>query len=86
MLVSGRPNCGRAVSQEKGEPYHDKLLRLPDFLRPGGSDIGLEEVFHGLVMTGHFLEHWVFAQSTKGVPEPRLRFQERLGNAMEHGT
>ncbi len=86
MLVYVSPKSGRAVSQEKGEPYHDKLLRLPDFLRPGGSDIGLEEVFHGLVMTGHFLEHWVFAQSTKGVPEPRVRLQERLGIAMECDT
>lgn len=77
------PKSGRAVSAEQGEPYKDKLLPLPDFLKPGGSDTGMEEILRGLVMTGHFLEHWVFAQSTKGVPEPRRRFQARVENTLK---
>lgn len=79
------PKSGRAVSAEKAEPYKDKLLPLPDFLKPGGSAMGDEEVLRGLEMTGHFLEHWVFAQHTRGVPEPRLRFQERLKKTLENG-
>jgi DNA repair protein RecO (recombination protein O) len=72
------PKSGRAVSEEKAEPYRDKLLPLPDFLKPGGSSIDHAEIIRGLELTGHFLEHWVFAQHTKGVPEPRLMFQERM--------
>ena len=33
------PNSGRAVSLSAGEPYADRLLRLPDFLN-GGADAG----------------------------------------------
>lgn len=79
------PKSGCAVSAEQGEPYKDKLIPLPDFLKPGGADTGLAEILRGLVMTGHFLEHWVFAQSTKGTPEPRLRFQARVENALKQG-
>ncbi len=77
------PKSGRAVSLAQAEPYKDKLIPLPDFLKPGGSDTGLAEVLRGLVMTGHFLEHWVFAQSTRATPEPRLRFQVRVENALK---
>jgi DNA repair protein RecO (recombination protein O) len=77
------PKSGRAVSQAQAEPYKDKLLPLPDFLKPGGSSIEPDEILLGLQMTGHFLEHWVFAQSTKGVPEPRLRFQARLEKSLQ---
>ncbi len=78
------PKSGCAVSEEKAAPYKDKLLPLPDFLKPGGSSIDSRQILCGLQMTGYFLEHWVFAQHTKGVPEPRLMFQarlERLGEA-----
>lgn len=72
------PKSGCAVSEEKGQPYKDRLLPLPDFLKPGGRSTNDAEVLKGLVMTGYFLEHWVFTHHTKGVPEPRLRFQERM--------
>ena len=77
------PKSGRAVSMAQAEPYKDKLLPLPDFLKPGGTATAPDETLLGLQMTGHFLEHWVFAQSTKGVPEPRLRFQARLEKSLQ---
>lgn len=80
MYVS--PKSGRAVSKAQAAPYKEKLLELPHFLRPPsmrGDDAGNEEdVLCGLKMTGHFLEHWVFNHHTKGVPEMRVIFQERL--------
>ncbi|MEM6780869.1 MAG: DNA repair protein RecO [Pseudomonadota bacterium] len=72
------PKSGRAVSYAEGEPYKEKLLELPAFLKPNGGPADDEAVFTGIKMTGHFLEHWVFAHHTKGVPEPRLRFQHRF--------
>jgi DNA repair protein RecO (recombination protein O) len=33
-------------------------------------------------MTGYFLEHWAFAHHTKGVPDPRLRFEERYNRKL----
>ncbi|MAZ76394.1 MAG: DNA repair protein RecO [Micavibrio sp.] len=104
-LTHVSPKSGRAVSEVEAEPYKDKLLVLPLFLRPspshcrgplplpegeGAEQCGAGEgergdmydVSLGLKMTGHFLEHWVFAHHTKGVPEARLMFQDRFENVM----
>ena len=75
------PKTGRAVSAEQGEPYKDKLLPLPDFLKPGGSNMEESEIIKGLTMTGYFLEHWVFNHHTRGIPEARLRFFSRVSSA-----
>lgn len=83
-LTHVSPKSGRAVSKVEAEPYVDKLLLLPDFLRPENmrSDDtgGVHDVALGLQMTGHFLENWAFAHHTKGVPESRVMFQERFEN------
>ncbi len=76
------PKTGRAVSHKAAEPYKDKLLPLPDFLKPGGSEIGYEEILTGLRLTGFFLEHWAFAHHSKGVPQARLMFQERFEKSL----
>lgn len=75
------PKSGRAVSEAQAVPYKEKLLPLPDFLKPGGSVIDNDEVLKGLKLTGYFLEHWVFVHG-KALPEARIRFQERLENAV----
>lgn len=71
------PKSGCAVSVEKGAPYKDKLLALPDFLKPGGSAMDIAEIIKGLQMNAHFLEHWVFVHG-KAMPEARVRFQDRV--------
>lgn len=45
------PKTGRAVSQEMGRPYHDKMLLLPILF--GGVEGGFLDVFK---LTGHFLK------------------------------
>ena len=77
------PKTGRAVSKAQGEIYKEKLLVMPNFLRPDSAreEVDLhEDVALGLKMTGYFLEHWVFNHHTKGVPETRLLFQSRFEN------
>ncbi len=71
------PKSGRAVSYAAGEAYKDRLLELPSFLKPNGGPADDEEILKGLRMTGHFLEHWVYAQHTVGVPDARLRLAAR---------
>ena len=48
------PKTGRAVSREKGKPYHNKLLILPKFL---WTDSGAtnEDIQNGLILIGYFL-------------------------------
>ena len=75
------PKSGRAVSEAQAAPYKEKLLVLPNFLRPETAreeEAGTsEDIILGLKMTAHFLEHWVFTHHTKGMPEARTLFEAR---------
>ncbi|MGH1455513.1 MAG: DNA repair protein RecO [Alphaproteobacteria bacterium] len=74
------PKTGRAVSYQAGEPYKDKLLPLPSFLKPNGGSSEEADIQTGLQLTQFFLQHWVFAHHSRGLPEARallgLRFAE----------
>lgn len=48
------PKTGRAVSREKGMPYHDKLLTLPAFLWSNAPALP-NDIIQGLKLTGYFL-------------------------------
>jgi DNA repair protein RecO (recombination protein O) len=76
------PKSGCAVSYAAGQPYKEKLLELPAFLKPNGGPLDQDEIYKGLKMTGHFLEHWVFAHHSKGIPEARLRFEARYAKTV----
>lgn len=83
-LVYISPKSGCAVSRIEGEAYKDRLLFLPSFLRPDcKQSLSDCEVLKGLRMTGYFLEHRVFAQHSRGVPEERLRFEERFAKHVD---
>jgi DNA repair protein RecO (recombination protein O) len=76
------PKTGRAVSYAAGEAYKDKLLPLPDFLKPQGGEPDVENVLKGLQMTGHFFVHRVFAHHSRGIPTSRLLFAERFAKTV----
>lgn len=79
------PKTGRAVSLAEGEPYKDKLLKLPEFLKKNRGECDeVEDAFVGLILTRYFLQHWAFAHHTRGIPEPRLRFEARFAKTLEH--
>ena len=76
-LVFVSPKSGRSVSAEAGEPYRDKLLALPAFLRSAvqaqAGDVSL-----GLRLTGYFLERHVFEPQGRTLPPARTRLIEAL--------
>lgn len=79
------PKSGRAVSKAQAAPYKEKLLELPNFLRPAAmrtEQNDEEDVMIGLKMTAYFLEHWVFSHHTKGVPESRVLFETRYNTVI----
>jgi DNA repair protein RecO (recombination protein O) len=80
-LIYVSPRTGRAVSQKAGEPYKDKLLKLPPFLL--GAQAGLEEgdIDLGLILTGHFLEQFVFSPLNRPLPPARVWLVDRLRDA-----
>jgi DNA repair protein RecO (recombination protein O) len=78
-LIYVSPRSGRSVSALAGEPYKDKLLRLPAFMRGGGA-LGLQpsDVLAGFALTGHFLERHVCVPRQAPMPEVRSRLLARL--------
>jgi DNA repair protein RecO (recombination protein O) len=75
-LVYVSPKSGRAVSAEAGEPYKDKLLALPGFLRgePGLEPPSPGDLKAGFALTGRFLTLHVFEPRGMPPPEERARF------------
>ena len=55
-LIYVSPKSGRAVSRQGGEPWRDRLLRLPAFLNGEATiDAPLQDIADAFVLTGHFL-------------------------------
>lgn len=79
-LIAVSPKSGRAVSAAEAEPYKDKLLPLPAFLREGGS-ASWNEIAEGLDLTGHFLLRDVLTDRAQPVAEARARLVDRLRRA-----
>ncbi len=54
------PRSGRAVSREAGEPYRDRLLPLPAFLRQGerqpGTEINFRDISEGFTLSAYFFD------------------------------
>jgi DNA repair protein RecO (recombination protein O) len=75
-LVYVSPKSGRAVSAAAGEPYKDKLLSLPAFLRREAvlEAPSLDEIKAGFALTEHFLRLRVFEPRGLDLPEERARF------------
>ena len=77
-LIYVSPRTGRAVSRGAGEPYKDKLLKLPPFMLGAQAGLGDGDVNLGLILTGHFLEQYVFAPLNRPLPPARVWLADRL--------
>lgn len=77
-LIYVSPRTGRAVSRGAGEPYKDKLLKLPPFLLGAQAGLSDGDVDLGLALTGHFLEQFVFSPLNRPLPPARVWLADRL--------
>src|SRR5690606_40288168 len=79
-LVYVSPKSGRAVSRAAGEPYRDRLLPLPSFLRQGGlvDTIGTHDVLAGFRLTGLFFARHVYEPRGLAEPDARRRLVDFL--------
>ena len=79
-LVAVSPRSGRAVSAGEAEPYADRLLPLPAFVREGG--IGnWRDIVDGLDLTGHFIDRDLLTDRSRLIVEARRRLVDRLRRA-----
>ena len=73
------PRTGRAVSASAGEPYRDKLLRLPPFLATArAAGVTGEDIRDGFRLTAHFLEHRIYSERGEDVPDVRRRLPDAI--------
>jgi DNA repair protein RecO (recombination protein O) len=77
-LIWVSPRTGRAVSRGAGEPYADKLLKLPPFMLGAQAGLGDGDVGSGLDLTGHFLEQFVFHPQNRPIPPARVWMVDKL--------
>jgi len=80
-LIYVSPRTGRAVSREAGEPYKDRMLKLPPFMLGAQAGLAPGDVGAGLALTGHFLEAFIFNPLNRPLPPARLWLVDRLAEA-----
>ncbi len=76
-LIYVSPKSGGAVSRLAGEPWRDKLLRLPPFLREQGNDRDArsdQDLEDGFQLTGLFLLRHVLEPRGQGHSDAREGF------------
>ena len=86
-LIYVSPKSGRAVCREAGQPYHNKLLKLPAFLlnsEAAGNDnhtmvFDTDEITDGIDLCGYFLEKYFFSTHNITQPQARERFVRMMG-------
>jgi DNA repair protein RecO (recombination protein O) len=76
-LIYVSPRSGRAVSREAGQPYADRLLKLPPFLLGSqNAEPTPADIRDGLKLTAYFLLDRVLQPHGKELPQARIRLVE----------
>jgi len=75
------PKSGRAVSRTAGEPWRDKMLRLPAFLRQADAASSPADIAEGFAVTGFFLNRHVLEPRGQTLPDARAHFITALARA-----
>jgi DNA repair protein RecO (recombination protein O) len=80
-LIYVSPKSGRAVSRDAGQPYCDRLLKLPRFLLEDDASPMPTDVLAGFTLTGHFFERDVLSPHGLTFPAARTRLIELLARS-----
>lgn len=73
-LVYVSPKSGRAVSRAAGEPWRDRMLHLPAFLRGEDEVPDMAALAQAFALTGFFLERHVLAPRGVAMHDARASF------------
>ncbi len=77
------PRTGRAVTAEAGEPYKDKLLPLPFFLKQGQEkEISLSDFKEALDLYNYFFERYLLSVHHLAMPLSRERLKELIARRL----
>ena len=81
-LIYVSPKSGRAVSRDAGEPWRDRLLRLPAFLVQDDGAAQDDDVAAGFALTGYFLTRHVLEPRGLAMAEERVHFIAALARRL----
>jgi DNA repair protein RecO (recombination protein O) len=81
-LVYVSPKSGRAVSRMAGEPWAERMLRLPAFLRDEAVSPAGRDIADGFALTGFFLSRYVMEPRGLLFGDERAHFIAALGRAL----
>jgi DNA repair protein RecO (recombination protein O) len=81
-LIYVSPKSGRAVSRVAGEPWQEKLLRLPEFFRDSAAVPSDGELADGYALTGYFLTRHVLEPRALVFPDSRAHFIAAIGRGL----
>jgi DNA repair protein RecO (recombination protein O) len=81
-LVYVSPKSGRAVSRQAGEPWSEKMLRLPAFLREQETIPTRPDLADGFALTGFFLTRYVLEPRGLALSDERAHFIAALNRAL----
>jgi DNA repair protein RecO (recombination protein O) len=75
------PKSARAVTAEVGEPYKNKLLKLPNFLV---EDVRCEEsdLLEGMRLSGFFLEKFIFEEKSVAEKKQQFAYRENIAKTL----
>lgn len=79
-LVAVSPRSGRAVSAAHSELYAGRLLKLPAFVKDGGTG-NWREIVDGLQLSGHFLTRDLLTDRSAPLLDARVRLVDRIRRA-----
>jgi DNA repair protein RecO (recombination protein O) len=80
-LIYVSPRSGRAVSRAAGEPYRDKLMRLPAFLRHD-EPASAGDLVDAFALTGYFLAQHAFQPRGLALPDARAHFVNAIARRL----
>lgn len=81
-LIYVSPKSGRAVSRDAGEPWADKMLRLPGFLRDRDATPAGRDLADGFALTGFFLARHVLEPRGMVLSDERTHFIAALARVL----
>lgn len=73
------PKSASAVSKKVGQPYHDKLFQLPQFLIDPNMEANSTEILKAFDISEYFLNKNVLSNIGRKMPKSRLMLQDILG-------
>jgi DNA repair protein RecO (recombination protein O) len=81
-LIYVSPKSGRAVSRAAGEPWADKMIRLPAFLREQDALPVGRDLTDGFALTGYFLTRHALEPRGLALGDERAHFIAALSRAL----